>query len=48
MGEIVMTDLASPDPREEVRFFSDPEVTFTTEAAPGMHSAIIRAVELAR
>ena len=25
--------------------FADPEVTFTTGAAPGMHSAIIRAVK---
>ena len=38
MGEIVMTDLASPDLC----------VTFTTEVAPGMHSAIIRAVKPAR
>jgi arsenite methyltransferase len=28
--------------------FARPEVTFTTEAAPGMHSAIIRAVKPAR
>ena len=43
-----MTELASPDLREEVRFFSDTEVIFTTEAAPGMHSGIIRAVKPAR
>ena len=28
--------------------FTDPEVRFTTEAAPGMHSAIVRAVKPAR
>ena len=28
--------------------FADPEVTFTTEAAPGIHSAIVRAVKPAR
>jgi arsenite methyltransferase len=28
--------------------FTDPEVRFTTEAAPGMHSAIVRAIKPAR
>jgi arsenite methyltransferase len=28
--------------------FTDPEVTFTTDAAPGMHSAIVRAIKPAR
>jgi hypothetical protein len=28
--------------------FTDSEVTFTTEAAPGMHSAIVRAIKPAR
>jgi len=28
--------------------FTDPEVTFTTEAAPGMHSAVIRAMKPVR
>ena len=28
--------------------FTDPSVTFTTEAAPGLHSAIIRAVKPGR
>jgi hypothetical protein len=39
-----MADQSAADLREEVRCFAEASVTFTREAAPGMHSAIIRAV----